>query len=94
MLTIRTTLRISRIQIQDLTCRYQTGQINGQGVSGTLAQVITNNQPVNVYYLKPFQGFDAGGNQIIGGTPQFAGDPNPHSLVGFGTNRSVTETLT
>lgn len=64
----------------------QTGQVNGQGVSGTLAQVITNNQPVNAYYLKPFQGFDAAGNQIIGADPQFAGDPNPHSLVGFSTN--------
>lgn len=62
-----------------------TGFINGQGVSGTLAQVITNNQPVNVFYLKPFQGYDAGGNQIIGGTPQFAGDPNPSSLLGFST---------
>lgn len=69
-----------------LDLQVSTGQINGQGVSGTLAQVITNNQPVNVYYLKPFQGFDASGNQIIGGNPQFAGDPNPHSLVGFGTN--------
>jgi TonB-linked SusC/RagA family outer membrane protein len=69
-----------------LDLQVSTGQINGQGVSGTLAQVITNNQPVNVYYLKPFQGFDASGNQIIGGTPQFAGDPNPHSLVGFSTS--------
>ena len=32
----------------------QTGQISGQGVSGTLAQVITNDKPVNEYYLKPF----------------------------------------
>ncbi|MFC4231762.1 SusC/RagA family TonB-linked outer membrane protein [Parasediminibacterium paludis] len=64
----------------------QTGQINGQGVSGTLAQVITNNQPVNAYYLKPFQGFDASGNQIIGANPQFAGDPNPHVLAGFSTS--------
>ncbi len=64
----------------------QTGQINGQGVSGTLAQVITNNQPVNAYYLKPFQGFDATGNQIIGANPQFAGDPNPHTLIGFSSS--------
>ena len=62
-----------------------TGQINGQGVSGTLAQVITNNQPVNVFYLKPFGGFDASGNQIIGANPAFAGDPNPHVLAGFST---------
>lgn len=64
----------------------RTGQINGQGVSGTLAQVITNNQPVNAYYLKPFQGFDSVGNQKIGANPSFAGDPNPHTLIGFSTS--------
>jgi iron complex outermembrane receptor protein len=64
----------------------QTATIDGQGVSGTLAQVIANNQPVNAYYLKPFQGFDAGGNQIIGADPEFAGDPNPHVLAGFSTS--------
>ena len=72
-----------------LDLRVNTGQINGQGVSGTLAQVITNNQPVNVYYLKPFNGFDASGNQQIGGTPGFAGDPNPHALIGFGNTVRV-----
>lgn len=65
----------------DLTVN--TASISGQGVSGTLAQVITNNQPINVYFLKPFLGFDASGNQQIGGTPQFAGDPNPHNLYGM-----------
>ena len=64
----------------------QTGQINGQGVSGTLAQVIANNQPVNEFYLKPFNGFDANGNQLIGNDPAYAGDPNPHSFVGFSTS--------
>ncbi len=65
-----------------------TGQINGQGVTGTLAQAITNNQPVNVFYLKEFGGFDANGNQIIGANPIFAGDPNPHTLYGIGTSLS------
>jgi iron complex outermembrane receptor protein len=60
-----------------------TGQINGQGVSGTLGQVITNNQPVNEYYLKTFGGFDAGGNQIIGANPGFSGNPNPENNYGF-----------
>ncbi len=63
----------------------QTGQISGQGVSGTLAQVITNNQPVNAYYLKPFEGFK-GGDQQIGANPTFAGDPNPHYLAGFSSS--------
>jgi TonB-dependent starch-binding outer membrane protein SusC len=60
-----------------------TGQINGQGVSGTLSQIITNNQPVNEFYLKKFMGFDAAGKQIISNDPDFAGDPNPHTIYGF-----------
>ena len=64
----------------------QTGQINGQGVSGSLAQVITNNQPVNAYYLKTFKGFDGTGNQIISDLPDYAGNPNPQTLAGFSTN--------
>ncbi len=68
-----------------LDLQVQTGFINGQGVSGTLAQVITNNQPVNVFFLKPFNGFDASGNQQIGGTAGIAGDPNPKNIFGLGT---------
>ncbi len=64
----------------------QTGFISGQGVSNTLAQVITNNQPVNVYYLKAFNGFDGKGNQLIGDQPSYAGNPNPQTLVGFSTS--------
>ena len=62
-----------------------TGQVNGQGVSGTLAQVITNNQPVNEFYLKKFGGFDAKGNQIIAANPTFAGDPNAKTNYGINT---------
>jgi len=61
-----------------------TGQVNGQGVSGTLSQIIANNLPVNEFYLKQFGGFDANGNQIIGTDPIYAGDPNPHSVFGGG----------
>jgi iron complex outermembrane receptor protein len=65
-----------------------TGQINGQGVSGTLGQIITNNQTVDAYYLKPFGGFDANGNQIIDASstgPAIAGNPNPTTIYGFST---------
>jgi iron complex outermembrane receptor protein len=62
-----------------------TGQINGQGVSGTLGQIITNNQPVDEFYLKQFNGFDQNGNQQIAANPSFAGDPNPHWLFGGST---------
>lgn len=60
-----------------------TGQINGQGVSGTLSQIITNNQPVNAFFLKEFGGFDAGGKQIIADNPVISGDPNPHNIYGI-----------
>jgi TonB-dependent starch-binding outer membrane protein SusC len=63
-----------------------TGQINGQGVSGTLSQIITSNQPVNEFYLKKFNGFDASGKQLLDAEPGFAGDPNPHTIYGFGTS--------
>jgi len=62
-----------------------TGQITGQGVSGTLAQIMTNNQPIDAFYLKPFGGFDANGNQIIGANPIIAGNPNPTTVYGVGT---------
>jgi TonB-dependent starch-binding outer membrane protein SusC len=62
-----------------------TGQINGQGVSGTLGQVITNNQPIDEFNLKPFGGYDQKGNQIIGANPVYAGDPNPSTLYGGST---------
>ena len=64
----------------------KTGKVSGNGVSGVTAQAIANNQPVDVFYIKPFQGFDKNGNQIIDSAnkgPIFAGDPNPRILFGF-----------
>ncbi len=69
-----------------------TGQINGQGVSGTLSQIITNNEPIDEFYLPVFGGFDKNGNQTgIGGValtsaPRvFAGNPNPKYNYGLST---------
>jgi len=63
----------------------QTGKVSGNGVSGVLAQEITNDQPVDVFYLKKFKGFDQNGQQIIEDTASFQGDPNPHWIGGFST---------
>ncbi len=60
-----------------------TGTINGPGVSDVFAQRISNNHPVDVFYLKPFRGFDQSGNQIIGDTAFYSGDPNPHVIAGL-----------
>jgi TonB-dependent starch-binding outer membrane protein SusC len=64
-----------------------TGALNGQGTSNAYAQVIAHNQPLNVYYLQIFQGFDANGiAKYAPGGVQFAGDPNPKGFFGFSSN--------
>ena len=62
-----------------------SGAVSGQGVSGAFSEAITNNQPLLVYYLKPFLGFDQGGNQKIGDNPVISGDPNAHNVYGVST---------
>ena len=69
-----------------LALQILTGAINGQGVSGTLGQIITNNKPIDEYYLKAFGGFDSKGNQIIGANPNYAGDPAPKTIAGISTS--------
>jgi iron complex outermembrane receptor protein len=64
-----------------------TGQVSGAGLSGVTAQAIANNQPLSVYYVKHFTGFDANGNQTTTNEPAFAGDPNASNFYG------VTSTL-
>lgn len=72
-----------------------TGQVNGQGVSGTLGQIITNNQPIDEFYLKQFTGFDQKGNQTYANNPTYSGDPNPQWLFGGSTTvRYKKATLT
>jgi iron complex outermembrane receptor protein len=72
-----------------------TGQVNGQGVSGTLGQIITNNQPIDEFYLKQFTGYDQKGNQTYANNPSFSGDPNPKWLYGGSTTvRYKKATLT
>jgi TonB-dependent starch-binding outer membrane protein SusC len=60
----------------------QTGSVSGAGLSGALAQAITNNQPLSVFYLKHFSGFDDKGGQKVSENPAFAGNPNPSNYYG------------
>lgn len=68
-----------------------TASVSGQGVSGTFAQVIGNNHPSNIFYLKQFSGFDSHGQQIIANDPTFQKDPNPHYIFGFSTTLSYNK---
>jgi len=63
-----------------------TGALHGQGTSGAFSQAIAHNQPINAYFLPIFKGFDKDGIGIYSETPEFAGDPNPSSYVGFSSD--------
>lgn len=39
----------------------QTGGLNGQGLTGAYAQVVTNNMPLYTYFLYEWRGYDANG---------------------------------
>jgi TonB-linked SusC/RagA family outer membrane protein len=60
-----------------------TGQISGNGLSGTTAEVITNNQPLDVFYMPHFLGYTKGGLDSVTSKDEYVGDPNPHFLYGF-----------
>ncbi|NML67648.1 SusC/RagA family TonB-linked outer membrane protein [Hymenobacter sp. RP-2-7] len=64
----------------------QTGGLSGQGLSGVLVETIQNGQPLNGYQLPVYNGL----NPTTGlyndfGARQYAGNPNPTTLVGFNT---------
>lgn len=71
----------------------QTGAINGQGLSGELAEQITNNQPLYAFYLRDFQGFGTNatpsvpkGIYIHNDQRKYFGGPLPKYNVGFTIN--------
>lgn len=60
-----------------------TGGLHGQGTTNAFAQAIAHDQPINVYYLNEFQGFDKDGIATYSRTPSYRGDPNPKAYLGF-----------
>jgi len=65
-----------------------TGGLHGQGTSGAYAEAIANNQPIDVYYLRQFQGYDKDGIGVYTPAPTYSGDPNPTAYMGFSTDIS------
>ena len=63
-----------------------TGEINGQGLTGSYSQLLKNNQALNVFYLKRYLGINKTTNiaDYEGGDAKFyVGSPNPTTLLGF-----------
>ena len=66
------------------------GELFGQGSSGAVSQKLANDQPLNSFFLRQWEGLDANGQSIyVGGdeeTQAFVGDPNPNTLIGITTS--------
>jgi len=69
---------------------FETGSLSGQGISGARAQRLASGQPINVFYLRDFQGIDKATGQSIyandGNKLFYSGNPNPTTLLGFTTD--------
>jgi len=85
-------------EIQNFAGFIQTGGLNGQGLTGAYAQVITNGMPLYSYFLYEWRGYDADGMSIYAdaaGNDTGLGtaakklldkQPLPKVNIGFGTN--------
>ena len=71
---------------------YQTGELRGQGFSDVRAQRVISGQPLNVWYLRRFEGLDKTTGQSIytdeGNTLFYSGSPNPKMLLGISSDFS------
>ena len=78
--------------VEGLTGFYETGALRGQGFSNVTAQRVIAGQPLNVWYLRQFEGLDKSTGQSVytdGGNTLFYSDsPNPDVLLGVSTDFS------
>jgi len=76
--------------VRNLGTSVNTGEINGQGLSGAYAQRIADGQPLYAFYMRTFAGFDANGLGLYANNEQlsFVGSPIPKTTLG------LTNTLT
>jgi TonB-linked SusC/RagA family outer membrane protein len=72
--------------VKNLVGTYDTGEINGQGLSGAFAQRLAEGQPLFAYFLREFGGFDDNGNSVYpnGDFQQFLGGKSPLPKVNAG----------
>ena len=82
-------------KVAGLVAPIYTGQLNGQGVSGTLVQTIQNGLPINAFYTRKFLGMDKATGLATyeddGNTFFFVGNPNPKTILGLSTTVRYTK---
>ena len=78
-------------EVQDFDGQIQTGQINGNGLTGAFAQLLAEGQPLFSYFLRDFAGFDENGISIYpnGDQQEFVGKSAlPDITLGINTSFS------
>ena len=78
-------------EVQNFAGLIQTGEVNGNGLTGAYAQLLAEGQPLFSYYLREFGGFDENGISIYpnGDVQEFVGaSALPDYIVGISTSFS------
>lgn len=76
-------------EVRDFDGLVQTGQINGNGLTGAFSQLLAEGQPLFSFYLREFAGFDENGISIYpnGDRQEFVGKSAlPDFTVGINTS--------
>lgn len=78
--------------LEGLNGTYNTGALHGQGSTGAFVQKLASGYPLNVYYLREFQGIDKTTGQSIykedGDVSYYGKDANPRTLLGISSEMS------
>lgn len=87
---IGTNVSFLQNEVNGLRGFYETGQLRGQGFSNVRGQRVVAGQPLNVWYLRRWEGLDkTTGKDILtdgGATLFYSGSPNPKTLLGISTD--------
>ncbi|NIJ55730.1 SusC/RagA family TonB-linked outer membrane protein [Dyadobacter arcticus] len=77
--------------VKNLIGTYDTGEINGQGLSGAFAQRLAEGQPLFAWFLREFGGFDENGNSLYpnGDFQQFLNGKSPLPKVNAGLTNNL-----
>ncbi|MEJ7680925.1 MAG: TonB-dependent receptor [Segetibacter sp.] len=76
--------------VNGLAGSYETGELRGQGFSDVRGQRLVSGQPLNVWYLRRFDGLDKATGQSVyadqGIHSFYLGSPNPKMLLGLSSD--------
>ena len=82
-------------ELKNFVGAIETGGLSGQGISGATSQRLVSGQPINVFYLRTFQGIDKTTGQSIyklntdgSDNLDYVGSPNPKMILGITTDLS------